>query len=79
MFSAATTQASTAMSCASAALGTTSAARRITSQASTRFMAIWATAWGQPARSATETEIHSPTTQAIGVISGTSRSATQAR
>ena len=73
MLSAATIQASTAISRASTALGTISAARRITSHAISRLMAIRATVSGQPVRVATVTAIHNPIAQAVGVISGTTR------
>ncbi len=79
MLSAATSQASTAISRASAAKGTRAAASRITSQASSKSTAVRVTACGHPARSATATEIHNPMAQATGVISGTSRSVTHGR
>jgi len=79
MLSAATSQANTAISRASAAYGTTAAARRITSHAISRLTAVWVMRSGQPACSATATEIQSPMTQAVGVISGTSRSVTHDR
>ena len=79
MLSAATSQASTAISRASAAYGTSAAASRITSHASSKLTAVWVTACGQAACSATATAIHNPMAQAVGVISGTHRSITHER